>query len=162
MLNKCMGRNAIHLVGAKYNVNDYYLSSDIVVGTGRVAIEAMSCGKPVIATGNTGYVGIVNKQNKDIQWQLYFGDHGSVKELDQISIYKDMKYLVRYKKTRIEIGNWGSAWFREMFIIDKVASDTVTIYREVLKNEGLGNTATTKTNGIYVNKPVSGDSPETG
>jgi hypothetical protein len=49
-----------------------------------------------------------------------------------------------------------------MFIIDKVASDTVTIYREVLKNEGLGNTATTKTNGIYVNKPVSGDSPETG
>jgi glycosyltransferase involved in cell wall biosynthesis len=134
MLNKCMRRDAIYVVGAKHNVYDYYLNSDIVVGSGRVALEAMSCKKPVIAAGNTGYVGIIDKENKDTQWQLYFGDHSSIKELDLTSIYEDMKYLARNEKERIEIGNWGSTWCREMFSIDKVTSDTISIYRNVLSN----------------------------
>lgn len=127
-----MGRDAIHIVGAKYNVNDYYLSSDIVVGTGRVALEAMSCSKPVIAIGNTGYVGIVSKENQDIQWQHYFGDHGSVNELNLTSIYKDIKYLVQYHKARNRIGKWNYNWCKEMFCIDKITSETLSIYKKLI------------------------------
>jgi glycosyltransferase involved in cell wall biosynthesis len=132
MLNKCLGRTAIHVVGAKHNVYDYYLSSDIVIGSGRVALEAMSCKKPVIAAGNTGYAGIINEQSKDMQWKLYFGDHSSNKTLDLVSLYEDMKYLIENDKERIEIGNWGSSWCNDMFSIDKVTRDTLSIYSNVL------------------------------
>lgn len=132
MLNECLERTAIHVIGAKYNVYDYYLASDIVVGSGRVALEAMSCKKPVIAAGNTGYVGIITEQSKDIQWQLYFGDHSANKTLDLLSLYEDMKYLVENDRYRTKIGGWSSSWCNDMFSIDKVTRETASIYRKVL------------------------------
>jgi glycosyltransferase involved in cell wall biosynthesis len=132
MLNSSLGRTVIHMVGAKYNVNDYYLSSDIVVGTGRVALEAMSCGKPVIAVGNNGYVGIVSPESSEIQWEKYFGDHDSIKKPDLISIYEDMKYLFENTDRRIELGNWCKQWCANKFNIDKVAEDTLDVYKKVL------------------------------
>ncbi|GIM27689.1 hypothetical protein CPJCM30710_03550 [Clostridium polyendosporum] len=134
MLNSCLERDAFHVVGAKHNVIDYYMISDIVIGTGRVALEAMSCKKPVIAIGNSGYVGIVSEQNKDIQWQTYFGDHDSIKEPDPLSLYEDMKYLATNYYKRIEIGNWGRQWCEEMFNIDKAANRTLSVYKRILNN----------------------------
>lgn len=135
MLNKCLGRTAIHIVGPKNNVLDYYLISDIVVGTGRVALEAMSCSKPIIAVGNDGYVGIVNNERKAIQWKNYFGDHGSLTKPDLLSIYDDMKYLVENTDERIEIGKWSREWCSEMFNIENITKRTLSIYRRVLDNK---------------------------
>ncbi len=136
MLNKTLGREVIHVIGAKFNVMDYYLSSDIVIGTGRVAIEAMSCGKPVIAIGNSGYVGIVNLENKNRQWKTYFGDHDSVEKLDILTIARDLKYLIDNKKERKKIGKWSKKWCKEMFNIELIANDTLSIYKQIIdRNE---------------------------
>ncbi|MDP4090497.1 MAG: glycosyltransferase [Bacillota bacterium] len=134
MLNKCAEREVLHFVGPKYNVLDYYAASDIVVGTGRVALEAMSCAKPVIAVGNDGYVGIVNDESRMLQWRTYFGDHKSLKSPDLVSIYEDMKYLVEDADERVEIGRWGRQWCREMFSIDNIARRTFSIYRRAVDN----------------------------
>lgn len=133
MLNKKLGRNAIFVVGPKYNVIDYYLSSDIVIGTGRVALEGMSCGKPVIAVGNSGYVGIVNEENKDMQVDTYFGDHGLLQEVGIMNIFEDMKYLVENPEKIIEIGNWCKIWCEEVFDIDKITEDTILVYKNILE-----------------------------
>lgn len=135
MLNECAGRTAIHVVGSKYNVLDYYKASDIVVGTGRVALEAMSCGKPVIAVGNHGYVGIVKDESRDLLWKTYFGDHNSLKRPDLISIYTDMKYLVENTDERIKIGKWCRQWCCEMFDIKNIAKQTISIYKMAIYNK---------------------------
>jgi glycosyltransferase involved in cell wall biosynthesis len=135
MLNESARRTAIHVVGAQYNVLDYYQASDIVVGTGRVALEAMSCGKPVIAVGNHGYVGIVQDESRDLLWKTYFGDHSSLKSPDLISIYTDMKYLVENTDERIKIGEWSRRWCREMFDIKNIARQTFSIYKNAIYNK---------------------------
>lgn len=137
MLNKTLGREVIHVVGAKFNVMDYYLSSDIVIGTGRVAIEAMSCGKPVIAIGNSGYAGIVNLENKNIQWKTYFGDHDSVEKLDISIIARDLKYLIDNEEERKKIGKWSKSWCKKMFNIEIVANDTLSIYKRIIDRNNL-------------------------
>lgn len=53
----------------------FYRSCDIVVGTGRVALEAMACGKPVIAVGCGGYIGAVTVNNFKRAAKSNFGDH---------------------------------------------------------------------------------------
>ena len=88
MINSILGEEKIHLTGAVFNVEDYYAESDIVVGTGRVALEAMSLGKPVVAIGNQGYMGIIDPDSCETQWSLYFGDHG---HLDNINVNKIQK-----------------------------------------------------------------------
>jgi glycosyltransferase involved in cell wall biosynthesis len=56
-VQRSTGQNFIHLVGNQTVVRDYYAIGDIVVGTGRVALEVMACGKPVLAIGNHGFFG---------------------------------------------------------------------------------------------------------
>ncbi|ETJ29325.1 Glycosyl transferase, group 2 family, partial [human gut metagenome] len=38
--------NKVFFLGNKFNILSYYFESDLIIGTGRVAIEAMSLGKP--------------------------------------------------------------------------------------------------------------------
>lgn len=75
MVNRRAGNDIILPTGALLDPVDAYRSSDLVVGTARVALEAMSCSKPVIAAGNAGYVGLVTPENFASAWSLYFGDH---------------------------------------------------------------------------------------
>ena len=75
MVNRRYQDDLILLTGALLDPVDAYRGSDLVVGTARVALEAMSCGKPVIAAGNAGYVGLVTPENFAQAWSVYFGDH---------------------------------------------------------------------------------------
>ena len=130
MVNKILGKEFIHVVGSKFNVDDYYLSSDIVIGTGRVALESMSYGKPVIAVGNSGYVGLVNDDKKDTQWDLYFGDHGCLTKTNVFDLTNDLKFLIDNPEKRTEIGQWSKNWCAEMFNIEKVTQDVLNVYNE--------------------------------
>ena len=63
------------------------MEADCVVGTGRVAIEAIACKKPVFAAGNNGYFGLLNCDNIENAWRVYFGDHKSLKSNNASFLY---------------------------------------------------------------------------
>lgn len=79
--NLKFARPYIQLIGSKQNLNEYYKIADCVVGTGRTAIEAMICGKPVIAAGNEGFIGLITENNWQNVHYLHYGDHGASKSV---------------------------------------------------------------------------------
>ncbi|MFS0764186.1 glycosyltransferase [Peribacillus phoenicis] len=83
----------IHFTGEQKNVKDFYALADYVVGTGRVALEAMACERPVISCGNLGYFGAVNKKNFQQAWECYFGDHAAKQTCSQAILYRDLRNL---------------------------------------------------------------------
>lgn len=132
ILNKKIGRDLIYVEDASLNILQYYLESDIVVGTGRVALEAMSCSKPVIAIGDKGYVGIICEDTKELQWKTYFGDHYSIEKLDVLKLEKVIKFLLDNPKERDKIGAWSKKWCTEMFNQDLATNKTIELYRKTL------------------------------
>jgi peptidoglycan/xylan/chitin deacetylase (PgdA/CDA1 family) len=52
--------------------------ADLVIGAGRVAVEALLSGTPVFAVGETGHIGLVNTANLDHAMATNFGDVGGV------------------------------------------------------------------------------------
>ncbi len=56
--NAICGRAVVRAVGQKQNVLPYLQSASLFVGVSRAALEAMSCGVPVILSGNEGYLGL--------------------------------------------------------------------------------------------------------
>ncbi len=140
ILNKMLQRNAIHVVGAKFNVLPYYQNANIVVGTARVALEAMSCGKPVIAVGNHGYTGIINPKSMKEQWNMYFGDHDSIKKADPLTLAKDLNELLQNTKSCKSLEKWGRNWCKEKFDSRLVAKDILNLYQEVLSEKEVENT----------------------
>lgn len=65
----------IHCLGEQLDLRPMFAIADCVVGTGRVAMEAMACGRPVIAAGTRGMVGIVTPARYEQAIRCHFGDH---------------------------------------------------------------------------------------
>lgn len=132
VINEMADRNVVHMVGAKVDVIPYYLESDIIIGTARVALEGMMCKKPVIAIGNQGYTGIVDESRKDIQLDMYFGDHDALAKPNVTNLVKDIKQLLKNKAKTSRIGRWGKSWCEKMFDIDNCVKELVKIYTNAL------------------------------
>ena len=109
IINEMIGEEKVHVVGAKVNVIPYYRESSIVIGTGRVALEAMLCRRPVIALGNQGYTGPITERNRERQWQMYFGDHDALGKPNAARLTRDIKYLMWNPDRRRSIGEWGKS-----------------------------------------------------
>lgn len=134
IINEMAERKIVHIVGAKVDVIPYYLESSIVIGTARVALEGMICSKPVIAVGNQGYTGIVNESRKDIQYDMYFGDHDAVEKPNVSRLVRDLRYLLKSRERRIKIGRWGRRWCEKVFDLDDCVKDIIKIYEYSLYN----------------------------
>jgi glycosyltransferase involved in cell wall biosynthesis len=75
--NRAMGRRAAVAVGGQEDVVPYLLSSDVVVAVARAALEAMSCGKPVVFAGEGGFRGPIGEGALDALRRSNFTARGS-------------------------------------------------------------------------------------
>lgn len=127
-VNYSLGNEVIHFTGTQVDVNKYYLAGDCVLGTGRVAIEGMAAFKKVISAGNSGYYGMISKENFQDAWKTYFGDHDSRYKNDPSYLYADMKSYYfnknNYDKDIYEIYDKS----RNLFDIFKVTNELIDIY----------------------------------
>lgn len=133
IIEKACKDSFIHIVGEQKNMHAYYSMADCVVGTGRVALEAMASEKAVIAVGNHGYFGMVHKENIDEAWNYYFGDHGSKSPCSRHILRNDLKkYLLNKEQLKLN-GITSREIVEEMFNIQKIATEIIKIYAETTK-----------------------------
>jgi len=62
-VNESYGKKLIDMKGPVVDLLGYYRDADLFVGSGRSALQAMSCGIPSVIFGEKGFSGVVNRQN---------------------------------------------------------------------------------------------------
>lgn len=130
--NKILKDEYVHVLGGKTDLKDYYSTCDCVVGTGRVAIEAMAFEKTIIASGNHGYFGILSEDNLEDSWDVYFGDHKSFKVNSSSHLYNDLKYIYYNKNKSETISTICNMWAKNKFDIKFVIEDIIKIYKHAI------------------------------
>lgn len=104
------GEQQVDFVGWKTGkkLSNYYNKSDIVIAPGRCALEAMSCGKPVIAIGSKKYNGLVTKENWTQGVYTNFGGFGyKMDDYIEGSIENDLQKVISDEALRNELGQLG-------------------------------------------------------
>ncbi|PSJ48363.1 hypothetical protein C7I36_00645 [Zobellella taiwanensis] len=108
-LEALRGKNQVTFTGWLQDeaLRDAYYRSDAAIAPGRCALEAMSCGVPVIALGSKNYTGLIGPQT----WQkAVFTNFGGVgnKQADYIagSIEADLDTLMHSAKSRHQLGKF--------------------------------------------------------
>lgn len=67
----------VHLLGYQKNVNELIVKADVIIGAGRVGIEAILTGRPMIAIGEALYEGLVTPETLPKVLSSNFGDINS-------------------------------------------------------------------------------------
>ncbi|MBW7475276.1 glycosyltransferase family 4 protein [Paenibacillus oenotherae] len=128
------------VAGLISNMSDFYRSCDVVVGTGRVALEAIACGKPVLAVGCSGFVGRVTVKNFNYAWRRNFGDHQDrrVKWTDR-QLINDLNKILQSKKSgkkqTLQVRNLMIRQFSSRSMTKKI----VRLYQKKQFNSGINN-----------------------
>lgn len=137
MIDRICGENFIHIVGEQKYMHPYYSIADCVVGTGRVALEAMASEKQVIAAGNHGYFGIVDTGNFEEAWSLYFGDHGSKAVCNRHRLSGDLKKILADKEQLKLNGIKAREITEEMFNIQTIVKEILNVYSKQTTKGGM-------------------------
>ena len=127
-------RGAIRHHGFSENVKEYYCRSSLIIGSGRVAMEALATGARVIAVGESNYVGAINEATKGEALMTNFGDSGKRVEFDAFRMADDI--ITAIGSNNGSTYNWGREFVSSNYDINLVARQVSSAYAEAaaLKN----------------------------
>jgi glycosyltransferase involved in cell wall biosynthesis len=82
LCNHTLRKELVFLTGMVNDVPGFISSCDLVVAAGRSALEVMACGRPLLALGERGCLGMIEEGNITQGEETSFGDCLAVKEFD--------------------------------------------------------------------------------
>lgn len=136
-INSLYSHKKVFVIGAVFNVLDYYSNSTFVIGTGRVALEAMSSSKAVISLGLNNSPNIVTRNNISEIISSNFGDHCSkiptaAKGIYSETLTNDINYLLNNPLQCKIIGSWGKNYCNENLNIFTSTKYITEIFNNIL------------------------------
>lgn len=126
--NKRLGREVIFMEGARTNINEYIGISQGFVGVSRAALEAMAMERPVVLSGNQGYMGIYNSEKLDRAVGNNFTCRGEDAYDEQVLI-KDVIELIHYTPSKLkELGKKGRETVIQYYSVGRMTNDAMKVY----------------------------------
>lgn len=122
----------ITCLGDQLNMNRIFALADCVVGTGRVAIEAMACERAVVAAGSRGMVGLLSPENFDTAIRYHFGDHKADRAITQAELVDAINTVLSSPESRARLGTQGRQCVESNFNIHHIAMQLDGMYRVAL------------------------------
>jgi len=137
-VNRRLGRRAVFALGGRGDVGRVLSLADVVVGTATVALEAMACGRAVVAAGKAGYVGAVRPESLERAEESCFGDHGTLEPVAAERLAADVGMLLGDREEAARLGEFGRRTAESRYSVPRLAEEVEGIYRGVLcEREGV-------------------------
>lgn len=109
-----------------------YSRSSVVIGPGRCALEAMSCGTPTIALGSASYSGLVSPDTWQEAIYSNFGGVGVDQDNDiEKRVEADMDFLLSSSEVRQQLGIFSRKIIENFFRNDMVQERLYRFYEIV-------------------------------
>jgi peptidoglycan/xylan/chitin deacetylase (PgdA/CDA1 family) len=84
-VNQTLGRKTAMWIASQRDVAVYVAEADAIIGSGRVAMEALAMQKPLVSFGESDYLGLITKENFCQATKTNFGDGGRTREPSECS-----------------------------------------------------------------------------
>ena len=135
-MNNLIGRKAVFLLGARTDIARILSCGDCFVGVSRAALEAMSCGLPVILAGAQGFFGIFDESEESLNTAMR--TNFCFRDMESSSSDKLTKALIEifgYDKDKLlSMGMNGRNIVTKYYSVSKMADDAEKMYSSVMKN----------------------------
>jgi lipopolysaccharide heptosyltransferase II len=138
-VNRRLGRRAVLALGGRGDVERVLPLGDVAVGTATVALEGMACGRPLVAAGKAGYLGVVGPESLERAEESCFGDHGRLDPVTPERLAADVGELLADREEAGRLGEFGRRTAESRYSVSRLAEEVEGIYRGALcEREGVG------------------------
>lgn len=122
------------LTGVRRDLSALIAACDVMIASGRSALEGMSSGKPLIAVGRGGYLGLVVPERWETACRTNFADHGAWPSPEPVEVARQLQRLRFDRSLTNELG----LQLRDLVIRDHHISDAAERTLEVYRTAGNG------------------------
>ena len=123
----------VQFSGHTDDIHQVFMKSDLVIGAGRVALEAMALQKPVLAAGHGCYIGIIDELNIQYAKETNFGDWSDRKTYNWGAMVQDLLSLIEDPLLRNRSAELGYKTVLSEYNIEKV-SEKLDLFYARLRN----------------------------
>lgn len=124
----------VKTVGFVTDVNEVFRENDVIVGAGRVAVEAMRAGRPVIAVGENRYIGPINEQTIAAAKATNFGDCDMLHTWSSAELLQDLEKILNGQLS-LPVELYQD--YLSDYAIDRVYPQVMAVYREAIIDDYL-------------------------
>jgi peptidoglycan/xylan/chitin deacetylase (PgdA/CDA1 family)/glycosyltransferase involved in cell wall biosynthesis len=127
--NQRLGGEWVRYLGHQDDVRTALHAADVVIGAGRSAMNALAVGRPVVAHGETHYVGVVGEETAEECRRTNFGDSGARRPTDPERMAADIVALLRDPERQCRLAEWGRAFVERHYDVKDTWQRTQVVYR---------------------------------
>ncbi len=131
-VNARLGATAVRAVGFIKDVRQVYSSSTLIIGSGRVAMEALACGAAVVAVGESSYVGLVDRDTRGLALATNFGDAGDASDMDVEKAVRDIVSALAHAPS---ISRWGMEFALQEFDAVHITRELFAVYADAIASK---------------------------
>jgi len=131
--NALCGREVVSVLGTKQNVLPYLQSAALFVGVSRAALEAMSCGLPVILSGDEGYLGLAVGNKIEIAEETNFCARGHSKPIAKC-LYRDIYDVFSNSELAEQAANEGQRQVMRCHTAEQMTEQTLEVYKAATRD----------------------------
>ena len=134
-VNGELGREAVRTVGRVENVSGFLNGAAAFVGVSRAALEAMSCGVPVILAGDEGFLGVADGEVLDVARLSNYCCRGAIKS-DDVRLFGALCDLLSRSEAEIErLSRESREYVLSRHSFTHMAYLTEQVYRRVIQEK---------------------------
>lgn len=126
------GQTSVSLLGARTDVAELLRDCDVFVGVSRAALEAMATEKPVILSGNEGYLGIVDSKALSAARESNFCARGREKATAERLIRDLLRLAALSEEQRAALGKLGRETVCRYYSAEGMTDKVEAVYRAEL------------------------------
>ncbi|MBU1599142.1 glycosyltransferase [bacterium] len=132
-INSQFGNEVIKFTGFRRDIPEILADSNLIIGAGRVVLEAMACGRPVVALGEKQTLGLITPENLSDGIYTNFGDCCQGKEVEWDNLALSIIELLKNKKDAERLGKWGRNVVLAQFEIGRVTGEIEEVYKSAME-----------------------------
>ena len=131
-MNAYLGRDVIKMAGPQVEVHRWLAIADVFVNVSRSVLEAMAAGKPVVVSGNEGYIGLLNEANLPMAVATNFCCRGCGEATAEKLTADLISVLDMPSGEREAMGKFGREFVLANYSTGRMADDAMKLYQTVL------------------------------
>jgi len=135
-VNARAGRRLVHALPGRADIARVLNLGQVTVATASVALEAMACGKALVAAGKGGFLGTVTPENLPAAEATCFADHQAVEAISADRLAGDLEALLSDPERAAQLGRQLRTAVESRSDLGPLGAEVEGLYRRVLVDRG--------------------------